>query len=405
MFKKNIIKTLLTVALTTLTLPIATTAMQKNDEIEIETPNTEKDNLNKVEPKISLNNLKKPESNDEKNNKHYTIPPYYIYKLKNVIGKDTNFKKYLFNLKKPYMTYYSVNNSNETHVQNMFNNIDNALEDILLEYDKYVKSRYKWKDTKLKDTEFTYSTNKKEETVNASVLKSFLDIFLKYYIFIVETYEFVDDIYQEIITTIRSSENQKISNIINSISEKTHKTLKNKNEINKELINKISTKIKKLINVTADFKYKDTQLQDIINDVKKSIQEQFIKIFKIINSDDNTSYEEYENILNPIYCETFFKKITARNDYKTFKDNFLSYNSPQTEETKIIKEFLKNNSNICKDYIVWYLRQSKKDDALDMMDKLSDYIENHREGEYTEDSIVSSTTNLINSIKSFNAIS
>ena len=405
MFKKNIIKTLLTVALTTLTLPIATTAMQKNDEIEIETPNTEKDNLNKVEPKISLNNLKKPESNDEKNNKHYTIPPYYIYKLKNVIGKDTNFKKYLFNLKKPYMTYYSVNNSNETCVQNMFNNIDNALEDILLEYDKYVKSRYKWKDTKLKDTEFTYSTNKKEETVNASVLKSFLDIFLKYYIFIYETYEFVDEIYQEIITTIRSSENQKISNIINSISEKTHKTLKNKNEINKELINKISTKIKKLINVTDNFKYKDTQLQDIINDVKKSIQEQFIKIFKIINSDDNTSYEEYENILNPIYCETFFKKITARNDYKTFKDNFLSYNSPQTEETKIIKEFLKNNSNICKDYIVWYLRQSKKDDALDMMDKLSDYIENHREGEYTEDSIVSSTTNLINSIKSFNAIS
>ena len=405
MFKKNIVKTLLTVALTTLTLPIATTAMQKNDEIEIETPNTEKDNLNKVEPKISLNNLKKPESNDEKNNKHYTIPPYYIYKLKNVIGKDTNFKKYLFNLKKPYMTYYSVNNSNETHVQNMFNNIDNALEDILLEYDKYVKSRYKWKDTKLKDTEFTYSTNKKEETVNASVLKSFLDIFLKYYIFIYETYEFVDEIYQEIITTIRSSENQKISNIINSISEKTHKTLKNKNEINKELINKISTKIKKLINVTDNFKYKDTQLQDIINDVKKSIQEQFIKIFKIINSDDNTSYEEYENILNPIYCEAFFKKITARNDYQAFKNNFLLHSPTQTEETKIIKEFLKNNSNICKDYIVWYLRQSKKDDALDMMDKLSDYIKNHREGEYTEDSIVSSTTNLINSIKSFNAIS
>ena len=172
-----------------------------------------------------------------------------------------------------------------------------------------------------------------------------------------------------------------------------------------------------------DMKIKKDEISNIIKNVKELIKKQFKKIYKIImDSSKIVHCEEYKNILNPCYYKNFFENAYLKDGFTSVKDkceqwartnnlfndnNFFPENKqdPYLEnlpKPHIAKQFFQDNKEICKNYIVWYLRQSKKDDALDMKDKFEDYISTRKRGKKEELKIIYLIDNILETIRTFN---
>ena len=373
MFKKNIIKILITITLATLTLPITTTAMKNKTNLK-SLLNNKNDNAIILETKKEQDE-KTPESLDKsnetkeydcENEPHYKIFPEELYKLKNVIGKDEVFLERLDKLEKKYIKSIPLKKSKYYHIYDKeltFHNVDGALEDIFEEHDKYVSSHYKYY---LTDSEPEYSTKKNAEEEKEDEIKAYMKIFLKYLIFITKISSYAEEefktINEENFTEYKDEES--IKDTINFLKNNIELT---NNEIEKE------------------------EIENIIKDVKDSIKKQFKEIYKIIMTDkDRFSYEGYGNILNPTYFMDFLdeqnKKITYLSllkDFKNDNEKFIEQNKNLNNNNKNIflyfmKEYLQTNKEICRNYIIWHLIKSKKFDVFDMLDKYKDYFKCHK---------------------------
>ncbi len=437
MFKKNIIKILITITLATLTLPLSTTAT-KNKNLKRILPNDRSDNAviivenKKEEDKKtpeSLDESNKTKENDCENKPHYKIFPEDRDKLKNVIGKDKDFLERLYKLNKNYITYVA-SESSDYHIYDKepltFHNIYGALENIFEEYDKYVRSRYEWK--KLLHSSAYIGPKKNKELLEKDVLETFKNIFLKYLIFINKASIYAEEEFKTINNTVflEYEDEKSINDTIDYLDVKipqSNEKIKKNEKLKNGKIHWLAYEDVDEITKLEDMKIKINEISDIIKNIKESIKKQFKKIYKIImNFSKIVHCEEYENILNPYYYKDFFENAYLKDGFTSVKDkceqwattnNLLNKNNffPENKQDPylenlpkphIAKQFFQNNKEICKNYIVWYLKQSKKDDALDMKDKFEDYVSTRKRGREEKLKIIYLIDNILETIRTFN---
>ncbi len=342
MFKKNIVRISLAVALAMLTFPVTTSAtQQKKVYIKLEN-NYKTDNKNKYENlktsetesikiKPDKNNTtqtkdEKIKQNDKvennidefttnssnkfneinidmiKNKIHDAIMKdkklfHYTYgdKIRDIIGRDTKFQKYLGKKNKPYIE----KNGDKL----IFNNKDGALEDLFETYNNFLDSNCKWGVLKLnkygldgKDDKAPYSKNKNAKYVEKDILKTFEEEFLEYYIFISKSWLFAN----EYIKSKNKDDELNIDvnkNLSNSLYDDDHK--KGHQIFKEDIINYI-TKIfdNKIKNIEYEYDGNEYKTYEKYEDLQKIILDYIDKKFqnRINELNNNTTEEDISKI-------------------------------------------------------------------------------------------------------------